>query len=239
VLIGSVVVGILIVVVVAASQLGGKFTGTLKDPGLSYPAALLDGQALGKAAAPVTVDVYEDFQCPYCAQYSLSVEPIIVSDLVSPGMARIVHHDFVFLDRTASQYESRLSAVGAYCADQQGKYWNYAHWVYANQDGENLGGFRRERLVAIAAAAGVDEGSFSTCLDSQAATAFVMATTTKANSMRITGTPSIFANGTPWAGSSLQASSIESLIRSELAKASASPTPSGSASPVPSASAAP
>ena len=48
----GVAVGVLIVVVVAAGQLGGRVTGRLKDPGFAYPAALLDGAALGSAARP-------------------------------------------------------------------------------------------------------------------------------------------------------------------------------------------
>lgn len=235
--IAAILAGVLIVVVVAVNQLGTKATGNLIDPGTSYPAALLDGHALGKSTAPVTLDVYEDFQCPYCAQYALSVEPIIVSDYVASGQARIVHHDFVFLDRVASDYESKLTAIGAYCADQQGKYWIYAHWVYANQSGENAGGFRRERLTAIATAAGLDATAFSTCLDSQDASTFVAATTTKASSLPVVQTPTIYVNGTEWKGASLVASSIEALIKSELAKTSASPA--ASTSPAPSTSTTP
>jgi protein-disulfide isomerase len=150
---------------------------------------------------------------------------------------RIVHHDFTFLDRNASDYESKLSAIGAYCADQQGKYWSYAHWVYANQDGENRGGFRRERLIAIATAAGLDGSAFSSCLDSQDASTFVAATTATANALPVLQTPTIYVNGTEWKGKQLVASDIESLIRTELAKASASPA--ASTSPAPSGSTTP
>jgi len=232
-----VLAGILIVAVVAIGQLGGKVSGTLKDPGTSYPAAIVDGHALGKSSAPVTMDVYEDFQCPYCGQYALSVEPIIVADFVTNGQVRIVHHDFVFIDRKAGDYESKLTAIGAYCAEQQGKYFAYSHWVYNNQDGENAGGFRRERLTAIAVAAGLDETAFSKCLDDQAAAAFVAQTTATANALPVTGTPAIWVNGTQWQGNQLLASSIEALITSELAKvngspaASSSPAPSGSTTP--------
>ena len=66
--IAGVVVGVLIVVVVAVGQLGGKASGKLQDPGIAYPAALLDGSNIGTADAPVTLEVYEDYQCPVCAQ---------------------------------------------------------------------------------------------------------------------------------------------------------------------------
>ena len=39
----GIAVGVLIVVVVAVGQLGGRVTGKLDDPGFAYPAALLDG----------------------------------------------------------------------------------------------------------------------------------------------------------------------------------------------------
>ena len=51
-------------------------------------------------------------------------------------------------DRTPND-ESKIAAVGAACATDQGRYWDYTHWVYANQDGENNGGFARDRLNAV------------------------------------------------------------------------------------------
>jgi len=190
--IASVVLGILIVAVVAIGQLGNRVTGTFKDPGTAYPVALLDGASIGKADAPVTLDVYEDFQCPVCAQYSLSVEPILVSQYVQPGTLRIVHHDIAILGRGGADDESKLAASGATCANKQGLYWTYAHWVYDNQDGENAGGFRRDRLTAIAEAAGLDGTAFSSCLDDPATIQVVADTTTKAVGLGINSTPTMY-----------------------------------------------
>ncbi len=104
----------------------------------------------------MTLEVYGDFQCPICARHSLTVEPLLVSQYAANGTLRIVHHDIAILSSTADG-ESERAARGGYCATQQGKYWDYAHWVFNNQSGENQGGFARDRLVAIAGAAGLDQ----------------------------------------------------------------------------------
>ncbi len=235
--IAAVLVGVLIVAVVAVNQLGGKVTGKLNDPGIAYPAALLDGHTIGMADAPVTLDVYEDFQCPVCAEYSLSVEPILVSQYVMPGTLRIVHHDIAILGRGGTEDESKLAATGATCAERQGKYWNYAHWVYNNQDGENAGGFRRDRLTAIAEAAGVEPTAFSTCLDDASAIQVVAGTTTDAVNLGINSTPTMYIAGQQIVGLK-SAQELGALIEAAAAGASpgASASPasdSGSASPVP------
>ena len=54
-------------------------SGTFEDPAITYPAALLDGRTIGNADAPVTLEVWEDYQCPVCARHSLTVEPVLVS----------------------------------------------------------------------------------------------------------------------------------------------------------------
>jgi protein-disulfide isomerase len=226
-------VGLLIVIVVAIGQLGG--TTKLKDPAISYPAALVNGASLGKADAKVTVEVYGDFQCPYCAQYDLNIEPVIVAKYVTPGTARIIHHDFEFIGQQTADRESRLASAGAVCAVAQGKYWDYAHWVFANQTGENIGAYKRDRLVAIAAAAGLDTAAFGTCINDAATLATVDANTTEAlNVKKIVSTPSIFVNGVSadWGSTVRTADQLGALIDA-AAKAS------GSSSPAPSASTAP
>ena len=230
-MIAATIVGVLIVVVVAVGQLGNRVTGTLSDPGTAYPPELLEGSTIGVADAPVTLEVYEDFQCPYCAQYSLGTEPVLVGRYAQPGTLRIVHNDIAILGRGGPEDESLLTATGATCADRQSMYWDYAHWVYNNQDGENAGGFRRERLTAIAEAAGLDGDAFSACLDDPTAIAEVNETTSKATGMGINSTPTMYVNGKR-IETTLDANAIGAEI--EAAAAAASPAASGDvASPTP------
>ncbi len=226
----AVIVGVLIVVAVGIGQLGGKASGQLKDPAMAYPAALLDGRNIGKADAPVTLDVWEDYQCPICARYDLTVEPVLVSQYATPGSLRIVHHDLAILGRGGPDDESKLAASGAYCANLQGKYWDYSHWVYNNQAGENAGGFTRDRLTSIATAAGVEPVAFRACLDDAATIAAVADATSQGTGMGINSTPTFYIGGQQLVGFKT-AAELGALIDAELAKASASPAASGSASP--------
>ncbi len=224
-MIGATIIGVLIVVVVAANQLGGRVTGTLDDPGINYPAALLDGRTIGSADAPVTLEVWEDYQCPVCAKHTLDVEPLIVDLYVRNGDLRIVKKDLAFLGRGGPDDESVLAASGAVCANQQDKYWDYSLWVYSNQDGENAGGFRRERLKAIAEAAGVDVTNWDTCIDAAETLAEVTASTAEGVGMGINSTPTMIIGGQTIPG--LQTvEQLSTLIEAELAKASASPAAS-------------
>jgi protein-disulfide isomerase len=226
-------IGILIVLFVAISQFGG--TTKLKDPAISYPAALVSGATLGKADAPVVVDVYGDFQCPFCAAYDLNVEPVIVAKYVTPGVVRIVHHDFEFIGQQTADRESRRASAGAVCAIAQNKYWDYAHWVFNNQIGENVGSFKQDRLVAIAAAAGLDTAAFGTCLNDPATLATVDAATTDALTVKnVASTPTILVNGVSakWGDTVRDATQLGAVIDA-AAKASASPVPSASASAKP------
>jgi protein-disulfide isomerase len=228
--IAGIAIGVLIVVVVAVGQLGGKASGRLDDPGIAYPAAIAAGTALGAADAPVTVDVYEDYQCPVCAKYSLAVEPSLVNQYVIPGKVRIVHHDLGILGTGRADDESKLTAAGAYCAVEQGKYWEYAHWVYNNQDGENTGGFRRERLTQIAVAAGLDEGKFTSCLDSAQAKQQVETASTEALNLGINQTPTFSIGGQLIPGLK-SAAELGALIDAELAKQGGAPAASPSTAP--------
>ena len=222
----GVAVGVLIVLVVAVGQLGNKGSGKFSDPGIAYPAALLDGTTIGKTDAALTMEVYGDFQCPICGRHSLDVEPTLVAKYVQDGKLRIVHHEIDLLGRGGD--ESRIPAIGAVCANDQHKYWEYSHWIYNNQAGENIGGFKRERVVQIAVAAGLDEAGFSTCLDSPAAADAVKTITDKATTeLGINSTPTIYLNGTQSIGLK-SPTQWAAMIDAELAKVNASPAASGS-----------
>ena len=78
----AVVVG-LVVVVLASGVLSPKATvGTLLKPLRPAPVSLIDPanpRALGQASAPVTVEIWSDFQCPACDEFATVIEPDLAS----------------------------------------------------------------------------------------------------------------------------------------------------------------
>ena len=238
----AVVIGVVIVALVGYGQLSGPLSGQLKDPGIPYPASIQHDNTLGNAGSPVTLEVYSDFQCPYCAESSLNTEPGIVSKYVIPGKAQIIHHDFEWIGNDTAKRESRLAAAGGICAVRQGKYWDYAHWTFANQIGENAGSFTRDRLIRIATAAGLEPTAFGTCIDGADVLAQVDADTAQFTPIVSAhgGTPMFFINGT-FAGSGYKTvDAMSTPIDAVLNAGAASPAPSAaSASPAASGSTTP
>jgi protein-disulfide isomerase len=227
--------GVLIVVFVAMQQLGGRASAdTFREPGLPYPAELVDGASIGRADAPVTLEVWEDFQCPVCARHSLEVEPVLVGTYVRDGLLRIVHHDLAFLGSGGDDDESVLAASGAVCANRQDAYWAYSHWVYANQDGENAGGFRPERLRSIAAAAGVDVTDWDACVSDVAVRQQVAESTATGIGQGVNSTPTMYLNGTRVDPPGLKsAQELGTTIEAAAAAAGSSTLPAASADAVP------
>ena len=226
-MVAAVLAGVLIVVFVAMQQLGGRASGDrLRDPGLAYPTELVDGASIGRADAPVTLEVWEDFQCPVCARHSLQVEPVLVGTYVRNGVLRIIHHDLAFLGTGDEDDESVRAASGAACANRQDAYWGYSHWVYANQEGENAGGFRPERLRTIAQAGGVDVSGWDACISDAAVRQEVAESTARGTGLGVNSTPTMLLNGTPVDPPGLKsAQELGTLIEAAAAAADASPVP--------------
>ncbi len=140
---------------------GGSPTVSLNPPAADIPAgAVRDGRTLGAATAKVSLESWEDFQCPACGNYSEAIEPTIIQRYVVTGKIRYTFHDFAFIGQ-----ESLDAASAARCAGQQDKFWDYHGWLYANQNGENKGWFSTDRLTAIADRIGLDRSAWQACYD--------------------------------------------------------------------------
>jgi protein-disulfide isomerase len=169
----------------------------LQPPIVALPTDLAEGRTLGRADAPVTLEVWSDFQCPVCGQFAELVEPAIVRDYVTAGVLRIVDHDAAFQGaRVGAVYDESVEAgAGARCAAEQGAYWPFHDWLFANQIGENQGAFRAERLRAIATAAGLDITAWEACLATGEQQAAVRTETQRGVAMGINATPTMVLNG--------------------------------------------
>jgi protein-disulfide isomerase len=51
-------------------------------------------KAFGSKTAPVTMEVFSDFQCPACKQFFLNTDPRIINDYVNEGKVYLIHRDF-------------------------------------------------------------------------------------------------------------------------------------------------
>jgi protein-disulfide isomerase len=228
---GALVIGVVVVAFALLSS-GQVSSGELQAPTEPTPQALWDGRAIGPSSAPATLTVYSDFQCPACDTFATKMGPELVKDYVGAGKLRIVYKDFAFIGP-----ESDAAAVAARCAGDQGLFWPYHDYLFANQKGENLGNFNRDRLIQIARAVGVkDEATFTSCLDTQPPLDATKAETAEGQGLGVQSTPTLFLNGEKIVGVPAYtdlAAKIDAIV-------AGSPAPSGSAAaPSPSASAAP
>jgi protein-disulfide isomerase len=167
----------------------------LVRPSVTVPAGLADGKALGSAGAPVTVEIWADFQCPVCGRLAREIEPRVVTEFVEKGIVRLIARDFAFLGSSHTPDESLAAATAARCAAIQNRYWEYANFLYWNQQGENKGAFRQERLLAMADAAGLDRASFEACLKDSVVPRGVQQETVEGASSGVNATPTLFVNG--------------------------------------------
>ncbi len=96
---------------------------------------------MGNKNAPVTIIEFADFQCPYCERWFKDVEPGIIKNYVNTGKAKLAFINYAILGQ-----DSVAAAEGAYCANEQGKFWQYHDYLYSHQGQENSGWVSKTNL---------------------------------------------------------------------------------------------
>jgi protein-disulfide isomerase len=243
----------IIAVAIAAIVIAGAFIltnqgkakqppGTLNAPvgsALTPKSIPASGPTLGNADAKHTIDVYSDFQCPYCRDFAVDTEPQVVANYVATGKAKLVWHDLVIIDKLVGGTESLDAANAARCASDQGMFWPYHDWLYTNQYSEGSGAFSKDRLKSIAKLAGIpDLNKFNSCVDAGTHNSDI---TDQSAASGYSSTPTIVVDGTVLSG--FDYGTIQSALDKALgitpspsAGASASASSAPSATPAPSAS---
>ena len=213
-----------LVVLLVQNLNSGSSNAALVAPSQAVPAGLAHGRSLGEASAPVKLDEWEDFQCPYCDEYTKTIEPHLISQYVTNGQLEITYHDFSFIGSA-----SDAAAVAARCAGDQGQFWAYMEYLFANQGTENGGWANRSLFDSIAKRLGLDQAKFDSCLADPSKLSAVQAETAQGRQLGIQGTPTLFINNKQYTGG-LDLNSITSAIDSAL-QAAASSRPATSATP--------
>lgn len=183
----------------------------LNEPAFFTPPALAQGMTLGSADAPVTLELWSDFQCPYCANFTDTIEPPIISDYVAPGKVKLVYRDRAFLGS-----ESVAAATAARAAGASNLFWQYHDYLFANQFGEQAGTFNQARLEAIATAVGLDLVTFRAGQGDPAIRQAVSDEASHGASIGVQATPTLIIDGQIYEGSLFDYSAVKAAIDQAL-----------------------
>ncbi|HEY8498627.1 MAG TPA: vitamin K epoxide reductase family protein [Limnochordales bacterium] len=145
---------------------------------------------IGDPSAPAHVEIYSDFQCPYCAMAAEQVIAPLRQEDVAQGRIRLTFHNFAFLGQ-----ESQWAAEAAACAAVQGRFWEYHDRLFASALGENVGSFTFSRLERLARETGLDAAAFQRCLEDRRMRRLIDESRQEGRDRGVRATPTFFVNG--------------------------------------------
>jgi protein-disulfide isomerase len=168
--------------------------------GIAETAALLDGipqhgNVLGSPTAPVRLVEYADLQCPYCARFAVGVLPTIIRDYVRTGKVQLVMHGLAFIGP-----DSVTALRTAAAAGNQGRMWNVAELLFANQGPENAW-VNDELLRSVVTATGANADRVFAARDGAVVSAQIRTWAAEGQADGVRGTPTFFVGrrGGPFA----------------------------------------
>jgi protein-disulfide isomerase len=149
-------------------------------------AALVSPNRIGPVDAPVQIVEFGDFGCPSCrAWHNAGIQEQLLANFGEQISFEFRHFPVI----TA---QSPQAAEAAQCAAEQGAFWEYHDFIY-EQTRQNA--LSRTDLESYAAAVGLDEAAFESCLDSGRFKEFVQRDLRAAQSAGARGTPTFLING--------------------------------------------
>ncbi|MBI2846360.1 MAG: DsbA family protein [Chloroflexi bacterium] len=209
----SIILGVFIAVMMVVTLVLVGRAGQPAPPTSSpTPSPFASGLSKGAEDAPVTIEEFSDFQCPFCAQFARTTSPQIEEVYINTGKVRFVYRHFAFIGE-----ESILAAMASECANEQGAFWPYHDKIFASQSGENKGAFSKANLKRFAKDMGLDTNSFNQCLDSGKYAQKVADDLSAGSRLGVDTTPTFVVNGKIVKGA-LPFSQFQPIIEAELAK---------------------
>lgn len=199
------IVLVVLAVVLAVVVVGGGVAAVLKfreSQEASFPpSANKDhtGMAINKAPDARKLEIYLDYQCPFCKKFEETMAPTIES-MIESGDVEVTYHTMIFLDKNLRNDASERATNASYCADEQGVYDEFHKAVFQNQpqtEGQNAypDALIRDELPKQVGLEGEKLLAFQTCYDDRKFDDYVKRVDNEAGKAGVTGTPTIRVDG--------------------------------------------
>ena len=165
----------------------------------------------GSKDAPIRVVEFTDFQCPYCKAFHATLQETLKE---YGDKVLYVYKNYPL----PIHAQAENAALAGECANEQGKFADYADNLFAKQDewGKTTG---VQKFKDYARTLKFDTAQFNSCLDDKKYQDRVTASLDEGKKFGISGTPGTFVNGTFLNGAVPQ-SDLKAAIDAEIASAS-------------------
>ena len=164
------------------ATLGGQTKAPPSSPDLSAR------KSLGMPKAPITIEVFADFQCPTCRTFFMTTTQQLIPDYVSTGKVYLVHYDFPLSmhsnSRQAARWANAAALAGKFEAAERALYEKQDTWAPTGQIEQVLAGvlspadMKKVRELATAQSSQID--------------AAIQKDLALGNARNVNGTPTIF-----------------------------------------------
>ena len=206
------IVAAAIVLVVIAAGVGFQLWRTNQQPsagpsptGSPTPAQLVNGQPVvfGSPSAPVSIELYEDFHCPHCADFEEEFGPTLTA-VQDAGRLRVAVYPMSFIDEGSGRAANAMA-----CATEAGFGHRYYRGLFANS---TLGWSEAQLLQLAELSTDQVPESFRSCVVGGERTAWADAIDATADADGVTGTPTVFLDGAPLPLAGLTPESLQTMI---------------------------
>ena len=203
--IGLVIIGALMIAFVLIYPNAKPVAGVIAVDAGTHPQA--DRNSMGDPNAPVKIEEFSDFQCPYCKNFHEQTESQIVETYVVTGKVLFTYRsagNWVSGNIGGGKTESQDAALAAYCAGDQNKFWEMHATLFGNGLGEDAGSFTDRRLVSLAeTVGGLNMKQFNDCYNSNKYADQVAQDGKDAVAAGVSGTPSFVLSYTDASGKTI------------------------------------
>jgi protein-disulfide isomerase len=141
------------------------------------------------STAKVVIVEYSDFECPFCSRHHPTLQGIFED--YGDDVAWVYRHFPL-----SFHPEANPAALASECANEQGKFWEYADALFENQDQ-----LSEDYYKSLAKELGLKTSQFNDCLDTAKYQDVIDADAASGRAAGVSGTPATFINGTMVTGS--------------------------------------